>query len=299
MDINSNKPKGHMGSTIKFLSSRDKDLFLKDFNSESQINKLFNSWKYENTYDVQEINFKDAIINELTKKRLIDLDSFEKLDKKLEKIHLCLNEDMKNLDESEQNKISVSFYETSDSLNDLYYKFIREVISPKFQDNIYFQAIPTFRFHFPNQEGYDWNDRYHTDIMLGHPPFEFNVWLPFTNVYSSNSMRITSYEDSMSILKSCNYNFEDFAEKVQYDEHLCKLLKKKSYALELKYGEFIIFDPRCLHCTQHNVTKDTRISMDIRIITRENLKKYSREYRTTGRKKMLFQPGHYFSKEYV
>ena len=55
---------------------------------------------------------------------------------------------------------------------------------------------------------------------------------------------------------------------------------------------------RCLHCTQHNVTKDTRISMDIRIITRENLKKYSREYRTTGRK-MLFQPGHYFSKESV
>ena len=101
---------------------------------------------------------------------------------------------MKNLDESEQNKISVSFYETSNILNDLYYKFIREVISPKFQDNIYFQAIPTFRFHFPNQEGYDWNDRYHTDIMLGHPPFEFNVWLPFTNVYSSNSMRITSYE---------------------------------------------------------------------------------------------------------
>ena len=37
--------------------------------------------------------------------------------------------------------------------------------------------------------------------MLGHPPFEFNVWLPFTNVYSSNSMRITSYEDSMSIRK--------------------------------------------------------------------------------------------------
>ena len=66
-----------MGSTIKFLSSSDKDLFLKDFNSESQINKLFNSWKYVNNYDVEEINFKEAIINELTKKGLIDLDSLK------------------------------------------------------------------------------------------------------------------------------------------------------------------------------------------------------------------------------
>ena len=37
--------------------------------------------------------------------------------------------------------------------------------------------------------------------------------------------------------------------------------------------------------------------MDVRIITESNLQKYSREYRTTGRKKMLFQPGHYFSKQ--
>ena len=58
-----------------------------------------------------------------------------------------------------------------------------------------------------------------------------------------------------------------------------------------------MFDPRCLHCTQHNTSQDTRISMDIRIITEKNLKKYSRTYKTTGRKKTLFQPGHYFSNE--
>tara|TARA_B100000886_G_scaffold238985_1_gene167574 strand:- start:1327 stop:1470 length:144 start_codon:yes stop_codon:yes gene_type:complete len=44
------------------------------------------------------------------------------------------------------------------------------------------------------------------------------------------------------------------------------------------------------------MTENTRVSMDIRIITEEGLKKYSREYRTTGRKKMLFTPGNYFSK---
>ena len=48
---------------------------------------------------------------------------------------------------------------------------------------------------------------------------------------------------------------------------------------------------------EYNNTDNTRISMDIRIITESNLEKYSREYRTTGRKKMLFEPGHYFSNE--
>ena len=67
----------------------------------------------------------------------------------------------------------------------------------------------------------------------------------------------------------------------------------------MKYGEFIIFDSKCLHCTQHNVTNKTRISMDIRIMLENNFSKYSREYKTTGRKKMLFTPGNYFSQESV
>ena len=65
----------------------------------------------------------------------------------------------------------------------------------------------------------------------------------------------------------------------------------------MKFGEFIIFDPKCLHCTQYNTTDNTRISMDIRIMLENNFAKYSREYKTTGRKKMPFMPGHYFSTE--
>ena len=67
----------------------------------------------------------------------------------------------------------------------------------------------------------------------------------------------------------------------------------------MNYGDFIIFDPRCLHCTQYNDTKDTRISMDIRIIFEGYTEKYSKQYKTTGRKKMPFLPGHYFSKKAV
>jgi hypothetical protein len=39
--------------------------------------------------------------------------------------------------------------------------------------------------------------------------------------------------------------------------------------------------------------------MDIRIILEGYTEKYSRQYKTTGRKKMPFLPGHYFSKNAV
>ena len=289
--------KGHMGATVKFSSEDDLRLFLQDFNSSSKMVELFSSWKYQGKYDLSKINFKEAIVNELITKKLVDELVFSKNDYKLEKLHLCLNPQYKTLDESEQNKISISFYETSKILNDLYIEFIKNIISEDFEEKIYYQTVPTFRFHFPKQEGYNWNDRYHTDIMLGHPPYENNIWVPFTNTFGSNSMRIMPLQDSIDLLQMCNNDFEVFAEKTQYNEGFMKNLREYSYPLEMNYGEYIIFDSRCLHCTQYNDTKDTRISMDIRVIQENEIKRYSRFYETTGRKKMPFLPGHYFSKE--
>ena len=291
------KSKGHMGSTIEFKSEKDKDLFMYDFNSESDILKIFNNWNYRGTYDTNSFDFEGIIISELISKKIITEENFKKFDYSLDDLHLCLQDDFKRLDQSEQNKISISFYEASKKIQDMYVKFISNVISPTFSDRIHYQVVPTFRFHFPNQKGYEWKDRYHTDIMLGHPPYEFNVWLPFTKVFGSNSMRLTSLNDSVEIYEMCNNNFESLAEKCQYDNDFISHLSSKSSPLDMRYGEFIIFDPKCLHCTQHNITNKTRISMDIRIMLENNFDKYSREYITTGRKKMPFKPGYYFSKE--
>jgi len=293
------KNKGHMGKTVIFESKDDHELFLRDYNSPSLIEEIFSNWMHQDKYDTSLITFKENIIEELLKKDFITEKKFSGYNFELEKLHLCLKSNLKNLDESEQNEISISFYETSKTIKDIYIEFIKKIISPLFSEKIYYQIVPTFRFHFPDQKGYDWQDRYHTDIMLGHPPYEFNLWIPFTNVYSTNSMRLMPYNESIKLIKSCNSNFELFAEKTQYDELFIKKLRKNSSPLEMNYGDFIIFDPRCLHCTQYNDTKDTRISMDIRIITKSSLGNYSREYKTTGRKKMPFLPGHYFSEKAV
>ena len=166
-------------------------------------------------------------------KKLISKETFYDNGGTLEKLHLSISNEFKNLDESEQNKISISFYETSKSLKTLYKNFIEKIISPFFSDAVYFQTVPTFRFHFPNQEGYNWKDRYHTDIMLGHPPYEINIWLPFTKTYDSNSMRITSYDDSMSFMESCDYDFEVFAERVQYDVNFSEMLRNFEIQIRL------------------------------------------------------------------
>ena len=288
--------KGHMGSTIKFESQKDKESFMHDFNSDRDVLKIFNHWNFKGSYDTEILNFKNAIISELISKEIVSESIFEKYDYNLDELHLCLKDDITSLDNSEQNIISISFYETSKKIQEIYVKFISDIISPIFEEKIHYQVVPTFRFHFPNQKGYEWKDRYHTDIMLGHPPYELNIWLPFTKVFDTNSMRLTSLNDSMQIYKICNNNFEKLAEKCQYDDDFIALLSSKSSPLNMEYGEFIIFDPKCLHCTQHNTTNKTRISMDIRIMLENNFDKYSREYKTTGRKKMLFSPGHYFSK---
>ena len=291
--------RGHMGKTVIFESKDDHDLFLKDYNSPSLIKKIFSNWMYQGKYNTPSIQFKENIINELLKKDFITEDKFSNYNFELEKLHLCLKSELKNLDESEQNEISISFYETSDIIKKSYVEFIKKVVSPLFSEKIYYQIVPTFRFHFPNQKGYHWEDRYHSDIMLGHPPFEFNLWIPFTKVYSTNSMRLMPYKESIKLMEFCNNDFELFAKKTQYDENFRNKLKQESSPLDMNYGDFIIFDPRCLHCTQYNDTKDTRVSMDIRIIMKSAFRNYSREYKTTGRKKMPFLPGHYFSEKAV
>jgi len=53
-----NIKKGHMGSTIEFNSLLDRELFMKDFNSQSQMQEIFSSSKFTGTYYISEINFK-------------------------------------------------------------------------------------------------------------------------------------------------------------------------------------------------------------------------------------------------
>ena len=92
--------KGHMGSTIEFISSEDKSLFQKDFNAKSQMLEIFNKCDYRGNYDTSVINFEELIVSELISKKIVSEKIFKQYDNNLENLHLCLNDDIKVIDES-------------------------------------------------------------------------------------------------------------------------------------------------------------------------------------------------------
>jgi len=81
---------------------------------------------------------------------------------------------------------------------------------------------------------------------------------------------------------------------VQKDDDFWQSCARRMRPVELKYGECLLFDPRCLHATQDNRTDATRVSTDVRIILRRDFESLPLAYRGTGRMRMRFAPGHYY-----
>jgi sporadic carbohydrate cluster 2OG-Fe(II) oxygenase len=278
--------------TVRFESEADQRRFLEDIRATNLMKSRFGSGHHVARYDTRAIDFAGEIKKLLVEKRVLAAHQASNAD--LARLHELLPADKKALDESELNAVSKAFYDTSESFLAVYRRFVRDAIGPLFGEDMYFQATPTLRFQFPNQPGFNWKPRIHNDIMLGHPPSEVNIWLPFTRTFGTNTMTIASLEDSVSVLDSLGYDFEKLAWNVQKDDAFWQTTARRMGPVELEYGEFLLFDPRCLHATQDNRTDSTRISMDVRIILRRHMESLPLEYRGTGRLRMLFAPGHYY-----
>jgi hypothetical protein len=287
------EPRGHMGQTITFESPDDSRIFREDIQSDHFMKRRFGRGTVILSYDTAAYDW-DAILRELLiAKNIAPADKVRGLDS-LSSLHTILAEEWTALDESELNKVSKSFYDNDAAFDDLYRRFIKGVVAEHCGEPVFWQGTPTIRFHFPRQKGFNWRPRYHTDIMLGHPPQEVNVWIPLTNVYGSNSMTLAGLEPSYDILKNLDFDFENFATKVQYDDGFAEHCKDVSRPVELRYGEYVMFDPRCIHATQDNHTRHTRISIDLRVLPRSEHERIRMDYRGTGRRRMLFAPGHYY-----
>ena len=129
----------------------------------------------------------------------------------------------------------------------LYKQFIKEFVKPQFEyDEIIYQKIPTFRVHQVDNLGVG---AWHRDRDYNHEVNEINLWLPFTDAYGTNTIWMESEEGK-----------EDF----------------KGY--DVSYGEILVFSgPNLLHGNQTNEEKDTRCSIDFRIIHPNNFKASKKE----------------------
>jgi hypothetical protein len=287
------EPRGHMGHTVTFASAAEEAVLRQDIVSEHFSQRRFGRDIVKLNYDITAYDWAGAIRRALVEKGITRAADVNGLDS-LANLHTILTDEWKTLDDSELNKASTAFYENGDAFDALYRRFIKDVIAPHCGEPVWWQRTPTIRFHFPRQQGFDWRPRYHTDIMLGHPPQEVNVWIAVTNTYGSNSMCLARRGPSFAILQRLDFDFETFATKVQYDDELAAECAQYALPVELAYGEYIAFDPRCIHATQHNLTDHTRISIDMRVLPRGERDRIRIEYRGTGRRRMLFAPGHYY-----
>lgn len=213
----------------------------------------------------------------------------------LERLHEALSPDVMALDAGELNDVSRRFYDNDERFTQVYERFLAEVVGPQVVGGDFvFQTTPTIRFHFPHQAGFRWRPRYHTDVMLGHPPQEINLWLPVAGASGNASMRIAPMNESVALCKRLDLDFERLARGVQDNVALAGQCEAMSTPVELSYGQFLAFDSRCLHATQYNDTNWTRISLDFRAVPLADYEAIRLKYRGTGRRQMLFRRGEYY-----
>ena len=149
-----------------------------------------------------------------------------------------------------------------------YRAFVRDVVGPLVkaagETELFFSRIPLISTHFPlpipdsqdqkmletchqgkkskrrgiRQPGV--STQRHTDGRFGHPSSEFNIWLPLSNAWGSNSL----YRDATPWSGPSS-----------------------SLPFDLEYGQFVIFyGNQVPHETRPNTTGLTRCSLDLRCI---------------------------------
>ena len=116
---------------------------------------------------------------------------------------------------------------------------------------------------FPNNKAVG---EFHRDRDYNHPIGEINIWVPITSSQNSNTIWIESKFDKMDYIP-----------------------------MNLKYGQFLIFDSGLKHGNKINQENKTRISFDFRVIpyslwVKERLKKN----KASVDQKMKFDVGDYY-----
>jgi len=139
-------------------------------------------------------------------------------------------------------------------MTDIYDRFLIENILPLFNEDIVVQKEPSFRIHLPNNTALgkcstDTDSEIigiHCDADYNHPPEEINFILSITGQESTNSLYMESYP-----------NKADFI------------------SVKIDKGEFISFyGNKCRHYNKLNLTGNTRVSIDFRVIPFSQYKEY-------------------------
>ena len=151
------------------------------------------------------------------------------------------------------------------SFNNIYIKFLTEVIKPRFNEKIVYQKIQTFRVHLPGNlaVGEFHKDKHYRNEEWANKVQELNYFVPLTKAYGTNTIWAETEEDR-----------GDFKE------------------MRANYGECVEWNASKLtHGNKQNVTKVTRVSFDFRVIPKS---RYIESNHLTINTKIPFGIGGYY-----
>jgi len=191
-------------------------------------------------YDNIKYNFTELFLNHLSKFNVNDL----------QKLHIQIAKNFLNTSivtsEDDQTvpiyKILYEIFDSNDSINrnptgtflSTYKEFIYYLSDEIFNEKLVYQKTPTLRVQFPKNKAVF---EFHRDRDYNHPLEEINIWVPLTISKNTNSIWIESKFD-----------------------------KNDYKPMNLKYGEFLIFDSGLKHGNKINLENKTRLSFDFRVI---------------------------------
>tara|TARA_B100001113_G_C20981854_1_gene566442 strand:+ start:123 stop:785 length:663 start_codon:yes stop_codon:yes gene_type:complete len=151
------------------------------------------------------------------------------------------------------------------SFNDIYTKFLTNVIKARFDEEIVYQKIPTFRVHLPGNVsvGEFHKDKHYRNQEWADKVQELNYFVPLTKAYGTNTIWAETEE-----------NLGDFQE------------------ISATYGECVEWSASKLtHGNKQNITRNTRVSFDFRVIPKS---RYIESNHLTINTKIPFDIGGYY-----
>ena len=254
----------------------------------------FQSNYFQNKFDSNSkiIEMKQA--NDLTNIFLKQLNNLFKIScsiNEISNLHNKLDENLKVYDQKFGiNEISNHFYDMPETFKNKYIELLKLQVRNVIGQDFYFQNNSTLRVQAPHISSKSYYPYYHSDIQLGHPPYEINLWIPLNPPSSSEGygFSISSLEDSIEIFKKYDFDILKISEngRKSISNHLNSISKLQNF----DYGKAVLFDTRCLHSSQA-LKNHTRVSIDVRITPVNLFHKFNHHYQGTGRKTVIYKPG--------
>ena len=132
------------------------------------------------TYDTKEYPFRNIINNWLNTKDL----------SKLHEIKQYEHFDRKHDQSTQWHEMFYTMIRIDKTFNRVYVNFLTDIIKPRFNEEIVYQKIPTFRVHLPGNVsvGEFHKDKDYRNKEWAEKVKEMNYYVPLTKAYGTNTI---------------------------------------------------------------------------------------------------------------